>query len=167
MLMPFKQEYLEKVYNWYSSEKYPIFFRHFESYLSIEEFSVIFSTITSKCFLLNDHGHVFGFIMAKAFGKPKLCEISVMLEEEYQGRGLGKSATVQVLNYLFLECSFNRSIAITAEEDDMTQDILEKGGFSKEASYKSSCFYNGNFHDEYRYAISRGKFLELYGGDYG
>ena len=72
---------------------------------------------------------------------------------EHQGNGYATEATELLLDYLFRECGFHKIAAYVHENNDSSAALLESLGFQREGTLRREVFIDGDWLDQYRYAI--------------
>jgi RimJ/RimL family protein N-acetyltransferase len=85
----------------------------------------------------------------------KNAELGYWLGEKYWGNGILTRAIPQVLEFAFTTYDINRVFARPFGTNVASQRVLEKTGFSLEATLEKTVFKNGEFLDELIYAIRR------------
>lgn len=80
-------------------------------------------------------------------------EIGFTLSLEYQGKGYAKEAVVGVINYLFNNLHKHRIIASVDPRNVKSIALLERIGMKKEAHFKKSIWFNGEWADDVVYAV--------------
>jgi RimJ/RimL family protein N-acetyltransferase len=81
----------------------------------------------------------------------KNAEIGYWLAEEYWGKGIMPKAIQEMIEYGFRTFDIVRIFASVFSENLKSQRVLEKAGFTFEATLKKSVFKNGEFMDEMIY----------------
>ena len=87
-------------------------------------------------------------------------EIGYVLIPSERGKGYCTEATQIAVDYLFMSKNIARIQAITLSENIASQKVLEKVGFKKEGTLRSSLFTRGKWTDEYIYSIIREEWKE-------
>ena len=80
-------------------------------------------------------------------------EIGYTLSPEHQGNGYAFEAVKVVINYAFLEWKKHRITASVDPENTQSIKLLEKLGFRKEAHFVKSFLMDGQWCDDYVYAM--------------
>jgi len=83
----------------------------------------------------------------------KQVEIGYTLSKEYRGKGYATEALSAIIDYLFNTLNKHR---ITASIDPTNQSsikLVERLGFRKEAHFKESLFFHGEWVDDVIYAL--------------
>jgi len=150
------REDILNLYALYQSEEYDIFFRHYEDFMNLDEFSVAIAP--AKWLVFPE-----GYISLIVHPKPKLCQISILIIKEHQRQGLGFKYMVEIGKYLFSN-GINRVIVNVVETDLHTKNMCDKGGFELEGRHIFSCKIDGVYYTELRYGMSKDKYQEIYGG---
>ena len=158
MFTNINREEVLKLYSLYKTGEYDIFFRHYDDFLNLDEFT---QTLGGFKWLVTEEG----FISLNIEAKSKLCIISILLYKEYQSKGIGLKTMMEIGKYLFSN-GIERLVVLVVEEDTHTVKMCIEGGFDKEGTYINSCKING-LTNEIRFGISKEKFEELYGGQNG
>lgn len=83
----------------------------------------------------------------------KSAEIGYFIGEPFWNRGITTRAVSLIVQFGFTELDIVRIHTGVFEHNRASQRVLEKCGFTKEATFKSSLFKNGTLFDEIRYAI--------------
>ncbi|MCK9628295.1 MAG: GNAT family N-acetyltransferase [Bacteroidales bacterium] len=81
----------------------------------------------------------------------KSAEIGYWLSEKYWRNGIMSSAVKDIVKYGFDTFDIVRIYAKPFSTNSGSQKVLEKAGFSKEATLKRALFKNGEIMDEYIY----------------
>lgn len=85
----------------------------------------------------------------------KSAECGYWLAEPYWGKGIIPEAIKQIVDYGFRTFDIVRIYARPFSFNKESQRVLEKAGFTLEATLKKACFKNSEFCDELIYAILR------------
>ena len=80
-------------------------------------------------------------------------EIGYTLSPDYQGRGYAIEAVQAVVEYLFSALKKHRVTASVDPDNGPSIKLLEKMGFRKEAHFIKSFRMNGQWFDDYVYAM--------------
>ncbi len=111
----------------------------------------------TKIFAIEIHGEAVGSI--GVFPQPdihsKNAEMGYWLAEDYWGQGIVCEAIKQMVVYGFDTFDINRIFARPFGTNLRSQRVLEKAGFSLEATFKQALFKNGTFVDELIYSIRK------------
>ncbi len=87
-------------------------------------------------------------------------EIGYVLIPSERGKGYCTEAVQLAVDYLFMSKDIARVQAITHKENIASQKVLERAGFKKEGTLRSSLFVRGKWTDEYIYSIIREEWKE-------
>lgn len=85
----------------------------------------------------------------------KSAECGYWLAEPYWGKGIIPEAIKQIVDYGFRTFDIVRIYARPFSFNKESQRVLEKAGFTLEATLKKACIKNGKFCDEMIYSILR------------
>lgn len=83
----------------------------------------------------------------------KCAEMGYWLAEIYWGKGIMSKAIKQMITYAFTNFEIIRLYARPFSTNIGSQKVLEKCGFTHEATLRKSIYKNGLFLDEYIYSI--------------
>lgn len=89
----------------------------------------------------------------------KQVEIGITLDKNYHGKGYATEAIEKVIDYLFEKLNKHRVIASVDPGNVQSIRLLERLGFRKEAHFKKSIFYNGEWVDDVIYATLQEEWL--------
>lgn len=88
-----------------------------------------------------------------------LAEVGYALSTSFQRRGLMPNALTQLLAELFLDTKLERIEARCATDNEPSQKVLERLGFTREGRLRGYFVLGGERVDNYLYAILRDDFL--------
>ena len=88
-------------------------------------------------------------------------EIGFSLDPEFQGKGYGSEAVRAILNYLFTKLKKHRVIANVDTRNENSSKLLRRAGFRQEGHFLENAWYNGEYTDEFQFAILRREWKEL------
>ncbi len=88
-------------------------------------------------------------------------EIGYWLGEPFWGREIISKALKLFTIYIFQNFELNRIYAIVFEGNDASEKVLIKAGYTKEATLRKAVFKDGNFLDQYVYAILKEELKEI------
>jgi RimJ/RimL family protein N-acetyltransferase len=80
-------------------------------------------------------------------------ELGYWLAKDYRGRGLATAGTRAVVRFGFSELDLKRIEATTSTENQPSQKVLEKAGFTREAFLAAYHFKDGNLIDVYLFSL--------------
>lgn len=85
----------------------------------------------------------------------KNAELGYWLAEPFWGNGIISKAIPQIVEYAFKNFDITRIYARPYGTNAASQRVLEKAGFKLEGKFEKTLFKNGEFLDEYIYAIRK------------
>ena len=154
---------LQRIYDYYLSGNYKLIFRQFPDNLPILEFKRVLDSFGGMIKII-DEDKILGYAICPFYGKPKQMLLSVMVPQKHQKKGNALKIMLFLTQIAFNEYMANRVLCFTVDDDNRTNELLEKGGFVKEGVLLESAFYDSMFHNEIRWSINKPKYIELYGG---
>jgi len=80
-------------------------------------------------------------------------EIGYMILPEFHGKGIVPEAVNRLIKYGFEDLKLHSIEAVIAPENHASERVLQKCGFTKEAHFKESEFYEGKFLDKVIYSL--------------
>jgi ribosomal-protein-alanine N-acetyltransferase len=80
-------------------------------------------------------------------------EIGYILLPEYHGKGIIPEALNRLIRYGFDDLKLHSIEAVIDPENFASEKVLQKCGFTKEAHFKESEFYEGRFLDKVIYSL--------------
>jgi len=86
----------------------------------------------------------------------KNTEMGYWVEEHFWGNGIATKAIKEIVEYGFKTFDITRFFARPFGDNLASQRVLEKAGFTLEATIKNSFYKHGKFKDELIYAIRNG-----------
>lgn len=84
---------------------------------------------------------------------PRLATIGFTLAADAQGQGYGTEAVTALLDYLFEHRAKHRVSATCDARNTRSVALLERVGMRREAHHPRSAWWNGEWTDEYAYAV--------------
>jgi RimJ/RimL family protein N-acetyltransferase len=85
----------------------------------------------------------------------KNMELGYWLGENYWGKGIATSAIKQMAKYAFQNFDIERVFARPFGNNPASARVLQKAGFTLEATFKNTIFKHGEYLDELIYAIRK------------
>lgn len=83
----------------------------------------------------------------------RVAEIGIWIDPEYHGNGYGTEAAELITDYGFDELNYHRIMARAHGENEGSQRIWEKLGFTKEGELREHVYREGEFTEAYLYGI--------------
>ncbi len=114
-------------------------------------------------FRIESDGSLIGEVALKSIRwYNRKAEISILIFDDYQGRGYGKPALQMMLDYVFNTMNFHRLEAEVMAFNKKGKELFEKAGFIQEGSLREAKYFNGRYYDILRYGLLR----KEYSADY-
>ncbi|PXV66759.1 RimJ/RimL family protein N-acetyltransferase [Dysgonomonas alginatilytica] len=85
----------------------------------------------------------------------KNAELGYWLSEEHWGKGIMPEAIKQIVDYGFKTFDITRIFARPFSTNRQSQRVLEKAGFKLEGKFEKVLFKNGEYLDEFIFAIRK------------
>jgi len=104
-------------------------------------------------------GFTFSYDFSLANGH---CKYTLCLFNEYQGTGLGASAAIQMMNYLFKAYSLKQIYISVYEYNKESLRMNVRGGFEEVGVFPGYRFYAGEYHNLHILRITRKIFNSKY-----
>jgi len=79
-------------------------------------------------------------------------------DEDYQGKGLAKLATIDTLRFGFDQLNLNRIALNVLQNNEKAIGLYENLGFIQEGELRESIFKNGKIQNEYIFALLKSEF---------
>lgn len=153
----------QRIYDYYLSGNYKIFFRQFPAGLNWEDFRSVLTVFGGmvKCI---DDGKNLGYAICPFYGVARQMLVSVLVPQKHQQKGNALKIMKFLATKAFNEFNANRIVCLSDESDVRTNSLLEKAGFLKEGTLYESAFYDNEFHNEVRWSMNKATFEKIYGG---
>lgn len=110
---------------------------------------------------LTSEAKLIGDISVKPEQDPRTVEFGISLSRDFQGRGLASEALSAIFDHLFKEKGTHRITAIMDVDNTAVIAMVERLGFRREGHYIKSFFDNGEWCDEYFYALLESDWRKL------
>jgi RimJ/RimL family protein N-acetyltransferase len=94
-----------------------------------------------------------GDISVKPDGDARVVEFGISLSRDYQGKGLASEALTAIFDDLFAEKEVHRITAVMDVDNTAIIALMDRLGFRREGHYIKSFFDDGEWRDEYFYAL--------------
>jgi len=101
---------------------------------------------------------------AKRSGDHLQGSIGWTLGAAYEGHGYATEAARTLLDYLFDAVGFHRVFAMSSPTNPKSWRLMERLGMQREAHFRKNCYFDGDWDDEYVYAILREEWAERLAG---
>lgn len=85
----------------------------------------------------------------------------VAVYRDYRGNGYAVDAARTVLKYGFWEQRYQKCNSMCLHTNDASIRLHEKLGFIQEGRIRRTCFYNGAYHDDVLFGMTREEFDEI------
>ncbi len=103
---------------------------------------------------LRDSGRLIGDLGVHFIAdKPKQVEIGFTLDSSHQGHGYATEAVERMLGYLFVTHEIHRVFASVDPRNERCISLLERVGMIKEAHFRRSMWFKGDWVDDLVFAI--------------
>lgn len=83
------------------------------------------------------------------------CEITYMIDESFQGRGLGKASVRCLVDLLMNLTTFHKLIAITSVDNIPSIAVLRHSGFALEGCLREHFDIEGRRADQFQWGLLR------------
>jgi [ribosomal protein S5]-alanine N-acetyltransferase len=125
------------------------------SYQQSEEFVNLFACENPRVYALLEKASrkVIGHVIFHPYQHATVYEIGCILNKNYQGKGYSLEISRALIKYGFEALKLHRIFASTVKGNIASCHLLQKLGMQKGAIFRKANFYNGNWIDEYWYAI--------------
>ena len=87
-------------------------------------------------------------------------ELSIIISEDYQRKGVGSAATKLLMEYAFNKMNLHRLEAEAIEYNKASISMLEKFGFVLEGTLREAKYSDGKYWGVYRYGLLRQEYLK-------
>lgn len=168
-LTPFSSDHGAKVFEWYYDIAYKLFFREFDSLLSLEDFKkfdnmmaragVSLATIVDK-----EKGFPIGLMTFCCLKqKSGVYRVGILLDKNSQHKTYAIEAFIILGDRLYNRLGCQKLVVEYMADDTHFRRISEKGGFVFESVLKREALVDGEYKDEVRYYMTKEVYGELYG----
>lgn len=121
-------------------------------------------TSTTRTFIIKLEGNPIGFArLGSIRWINKKGSITIYLKEDYRGKGYGKEALRQIMDYGFLKLGFHRLEGEVYSYNIASVKLMERFGFQLEGRLREAKLYQGHYHDILTYGILRDEYSPRYG----
>ncbi len=87
------------------------------------------------------------------------CNIGILLEEKYQGNGLGSTVINKLMEICFNDLNLNKIEAHVIDYNQKSISLIKKTGFIKEGIHRESVYKQGEYRNVYSYGILKKEYL--------
>ncbi|MFP4458158.1 MAG: GNAT family N-acetyltransferase [Candidatus Zixiibacteriota bacterium] len=88
--------------------------------------------------------------------------LSIILAKEYHGMGIGKKASLAIMQHAFDAMNFHRLEAEAVEYNPKSKNLLEALGFRKEGIMREAKYFEGKYHSVIKFGILKREYDKLY-----
>lgn len=153
MLIPYRKENAEYVYQWQVIEDYKRFFRNFSRYLTLEECERLPDIMNAEVLgFYTDDGNGLDFVGLLTIAKfyHGVAETGILIDKKRHGEKLALQMMKEAEAYL-KKCGFHKFMAKVDENDLHTIRITENFGCIKDCILEKHSKLNGEFINEIQY----------------
>lgn len=108
-----------------------------------------------------DTGALIGDLGLHTLDDIQQAEIGFTIAPPHQNQGYAIEAVRALLHYLFIDCCLHRVIAIADVRNKPSVQLLERLGMRREGCFLQSSWNNGEYTDEYQYALLGDEYRQL------
>ncbi|MBR4618648.1 MAG: GNAT family N-acetyltransferase [Bacilli bacterium] len=90
----------------------------------------------------------------------KKAEYYICVDSQFNGKGIGTTSSLLLLDYAFNELSLEKVYLFTEEQNIKAQHLFEKIGFVKEGLLRNDIIYNNRIINRFSYSILKGEYNE-------
>lgn len=87
-------------------------------------------------------------------------ELGYMIRQEYWGKGYVTEAVKTLLDFAFNTLNFHSIEAVIDSRHTVSERVLQKNGFTKEAHFVENFYYNNEFTDTVIYSLLKRNFIK-------
>lgn len=87
-------------------------------------------------------------------------ELGYMIRKEYWGKGYVTEAVRTLLDFAFNTLNFHSIEAVIDSRHTVSERVLQKNGFTKEAHFVENFYYNNEFTDTVIYSLLKRNFIK-------
>ncbi|KAB1065242.1 GNAT family N-acetyltransferase [Salibacter halophilus] len=102
--------------------------------------------------VLNDSNEVIGDVGIHFIDEDQ-CEVGVTLDKQFLGKGFATESLSGVFDYLFRDLTKHRITGSVDPRNEASIQLLERLGMRREAHFKKSLWFKGEWVDDVVYAI--------------
>jgi RimJ/RimL family protein N-acetyltransferase len=85
----------------------------------------------------------------------------VAVYHDYRGQGYALDAVCTLLKYAFWEQRYQKCNSVCLHSNEASIRLHQKLGFIEEGRIRRNCFFNGKYHDDVLFGMTREEFEEL------
>jgi [ribosomal protein S5]-alanine N-acetyltransferase len=111
--------------------------------------------------VLKDEDRLIGHMVFHPWFAPRTYEIGWVFNKNYQGKGYATEAARELLKYGFKNLKLHRIISTCNPENPPSYRVMDKLFMRSEGHFKECILRNGNWEDEYFYAMLDKEYDEL------
>jgi diamine N-acetyltransferase len=122
------------------------------------------SSQSDKNFIINLDGNEIGLAQISEIDYiNSKCELGVLLDPEYQNKGLGSEVFLLLISICFNQLNLNKIECEFISTNSRSAAIFEKLGFKEEGSLAESVFRDGVYHEKKIYGLTRDSYFKKAG----
>ena len=100
-----------------------------------------------------DNEHVGNIRVTQPHPINRHCQLGILINKKFRGKGVGKKAIDLVINHIFLNLNINRVELYVDEENKYAIKMYKEIGFVKEGIKRELVWKNGKYHNYIIYSI--------------
>ncbi|HEX3021875.1 MAG TPA: GNAT family protein [Lachnospiraceae bacterium] len=112
-----------------------------------EENALVYALIEKKT------EKIIGHMIFHEYNYDQIYELGFIIKSEYQGKGYGYEIGKALLDYGFHVLNLHKIIAETIEGNNKSISLIEKLGFTKEATLRKQNYDHNQWVDEYHFGL--------------
>ena len=164
-LVPFKEEHIANTVEWVNDEEIIRLIDRSSEVVTLEGCNDWFENIEKDdakvmfAILTSDGLHIGNCGLFEVSERSKKAKLWIYIgDKSLWGKGLGREALQELLDYGFNKMSLNKIYLYVVANNTRAQNLYESAGFVKEGEFKEDTFLGGEFMDTVYYGILKEKY---------
>lgn len=160
-IRPFEKSDVPKMKEWFYSGDYPEFFRDMLA-LNEEQLGVYAYIKDGQGFVIWKGSEPIGFIILYEIRAVAAnAKLGILIDKKYQEQKFCLEAMVEMVRYVFERLRMEKLIVEVLKSNVRLQEILQKGGFTKEAVFEREAKIGEYWEDVCKYVLFKGIFSQM------
>lgn len=160
-LRPFNPDDAKIFYRWYHDKRLASYFRGFVSGISIEQCRQAPKFMKAHILVgceSDTHRPIGAATYADTDLILRIYRMGLLVDPDYQHKDYGRFITTESIAWAFERMNAHKVVAEMLTHDQRLIAGCEKAGFVLEGTRRSSCYFQGAYHDEHVYSMLREDF---------
>ena len=155
---------LQRLHDYYKSQNYIPFFRHFPKNLPLTTF-IQATKLFGGFFKIVDEEKTLSYIFATVNPLLKTVYPGILVPNKYSNKGNALKSMQYLMKECFKDPNIEQALAVVSSDEPRVNKLLKASIFTLDSVLTNNCIYNNKYHNENRYILTKETYNNQYNKD--